>query len=197
MKVYFFAPPTEDDKMSASLKKIAEVLQREDVNVIKKVGEQVVSLSGDKITKASPEKGILFADTDGFIIEVTNFDNEIPYILAFATLQKKPILALYQKNKDPKGIPTTIIKQAKQNKVRIESYDDDSLPKLIVGFLQKLHKIHLDDQPNIKFTLRVSKRIEKYLHWKTHGTGKSKAEYLRDKIWEQMKNDAEYQKSHK
>lgn len=49
------------------------------------------------------------------------------------------------------------------------------------------------DQPSIKFTLRITPRIEKYLSWKIKNTEKTKADYLRGEIEKIMEEDDEFQ----
>ncbi|MBU1167747.1 GAF domain-containing protein, partial [Patescibacteria group bacterium] len=52
-----------------------------------------------------------------------------------------------------------------------------------------------DKIPNIKFTLRISKEIDRYLNWKVHNTKKTKADFLREAILEDlMEPDEEYKK---
>ncbi|MFC1721917.1 GAF domain-containing protein [Patescibacteria group bacterium] len=52
-------------------------------------------------------------------------------------------------------------------------------------------------RPNIKFTLRVTDDLEQYLNFKTLNTKKSKAEYVRDLLAEQMKTDDDFRKFNK
>lgn len=59
---------------------------------------------------------------------------------------------------------------------------------------QKARNIDPDKKPTIKFTLRISKEIERYLKWKVHNTDKSKADFLREVIVDDLiANDTAYQ----
>lgn len=58
----------------------------------------------------------------------------------------------------------------------------------------RARNIDPDKKPTIKFTLRISKEIERYLTWKIHNTDKSKADFLRNLLTEDViKNDQQYQ----
>jgi len=48
-------------------------------------------------------------------------------------------------------------------------------------------------RPHIKFTLRITDDLEQYLNYKTVNTKKSKAEYVRDLLEGQMKEDKDFQ----
>lgn len=51
-----------------------------------------------------------------------------------------------------------------------------------------------DKKPTIKFTLRISKEIERYLTWKIHNTDQSKADFLRNLLTEDViQEDQDYQ----
>lgn len=61
---------------------------------------------------------------------------------------------------------------------------------------QEMRKRQIDPnkKPNIKFTLRISKEIERYLAWKVNNTNNTKADFLRDAILKEiMENDENYQ----
>jgi GAF domain-containing protein len=58
----------------------------------------------------------------------------------------------------------------------------------------RARNIDPDKKPTIKFTLRISKEIERYLTWKIHNTDQSKADFLRNLLTEDViKNDHDYQ----
>ncbi|MBU1118546.1 GAF domain-containing protein [Patescibacteria group bacterium] len=60
---------------------------------------------------------------------------------------------------------------------------------------QRKRNIDPDKKPTIKFTLRISKEIERYLSWKINNTDKTKADFLREVITEDLiADDEEYQK---
>lgn len=50
------------------------------------------------------------------------------------------------------------------------------------------------DKPNIKFTLRITPRIEKYLSWKIQNTDRTKADYLREEVERLIDEDDEFEK---
>ncbi|MFH1508743.1 MAG: hypothetical protein ABIE68_01105 [bacterium] len=196
MRVYFYGPQTEDYKIKAAYEIAEHTLDRENIEYARKIGEEQ-NFSTETVKRDSKKNGVLFAGTDGFIIEVSTLSNEVSYILAFAALQKKPVLCLYKESGQPQGIPENLQNAGKISGVAVKPYTEENLPKVLISFLRKVQKSQAKDVPNIKFTLRISERIESYLHWKATGRGKSKAVYLRELLKEMMENDAEYQKDHK
>ena len=47
---------------------------------------------------------------------------------------------------------------------------------------------------NVKFTLRVSVRLERYLNWMAANKNKKKAEYLRSIVIKMLKTDEPYKR---
>jgi len=68
------------------------------------------------------------------------------------------------------------------------------LESVIVDFLHTVEKGEGRELPTIKFTLRVTTRIERYLHWKTNNTKITKADFLRELIENLIDKDQDYQR---
>ena len=75
----------------------------------------------------------------------------------------------------------------------LEHYTENGLNELLVNFIQTIERGGRE-LPKIKFTLRITSRIERYLHWKTHNTKLTKADFLREMIEEMIENDTDYQR---
>ena len=78
----------------------------------------------------------------------------------------------------------------------VKAYSQASLEKVLLLFVRKLEATQPgeDSIPNIKFTLRITRAIEQYLHWKTHNTTDSKADYLRELVGRFMEEDERYRR---
>ena len=78
--------------------------------------------------------------------------------------------------------------------LHLKSYSESTLTKVLLDFLSGVERGEGKEVPNIKFTLRITARIERYLQWKTHNSKLTKADYLRHIIEEIIDADEEYQK---
>jgi hypothetical protein len=195
MKVYFFGPKTEIENYNRSYEQIIEQLTKAGLKIFSKTESAFVTpLSEDKITEIQATGESVLHHVDGIVIEATAPDSEIGYLLAHAILQKKPTLCLYQKGAQIKKtlshlgqkIPSFII---------VKPYQKNDLESIIVDYV-KLFGIdpEYSDVPNIKFTLRISQKISHYLHWKTHNTKNTKADFLRGMIQDIIEKDEKYKK---
>ena len=79
-------------------------------------------------------------------------------------------------------------------KLHIVFYGASNLQEKILDFIRSLDQGSLRDLFNIKYTLRVSGKINDYLNWKAKKVDTRKADWLRDRIQDIMKSDSDYQK---
>lgn len=127
---------------------------------------------------------------DAFVIEATQPDPEVGYLLAYAMSQKKPVLYLVLKG-------TKIGGRLRQlpDHVVIKEYTEESVVEELMEFLRHLEQGWEDASPTIKFTLRITPQIERYLNWKANRKKITKADYLRDAIVaELLEKDEQYKK---
>lgn len=127
---------------------------------------------------------------DAFVIEATSPDPEVGYLLAYAMSQKKPVLYMVlQGTKMGKQI------QRLPDNVRLKEYEPELIREVLGEFIRSIEKVWSDAAPNIKFTLRITPQIERYLQWKSKRKKLSKADFLRDRISEDIiAKDEEYKK---
>lgn len=132
----------------------------------------------------------------GVICEMSEPEQDTLYSLAMGLMQKKPVLYLYQGKTAGKEFLRNLDK-SQRDQLTIASYTAEDLDGHIAHFLTGV-EAHPEpgDIPNIKFTLRITKRIEEYLAWRTHNLPMSKADFLRNMIEEMMASDDEYQRYH-
>ena len=195
MKVYFFGPKTDIQNYNRAYEQIIEQLTGAGLEIFSRTESNLVtSISEEKIAEIQMAGESVLNHVDGIVVEATAPDSEIGYLLAHAILQKKPTLCLYQKGAQIKKtlghlgqkIPEFII---------VKPYQKNELENIITEYV-KLFGMdpEYSDVPNIKFTLRISQKISHYLHWKTHNTKISKADFLREMIQEVIKTDEKYKK---
>lgn len=158
-----------------------------------KSGISLISNIEKKIIKGENEarKSISYDQIEAVIIEGTHIASDTVYIIATALAYKKPVLYLVEKGN---AIPDQLSYIRKDDNLGknffLKFYDPkkpvsqksgDSLQEVILDFVGLLESGEIiKERVNVKFTLRISPRIERYLNWKSLNIKKSKAEYMRD-----------------
>ncbi|MFW0837681.1 MAG: hypothetical protein ACKKL5_01645 [Candidatus Komeilibacteria bacterium] len=164
------------------------------ISVPKLLEEAGVIVFSNQTAKPSGDQ-LSFQQLDGLVIDGASDNNEAGYISALAISQKRPILYLL-----PKGaILPTELDYLRNNKevakyLLVKFYDQNNLSQRLSEFIDSLEHGKGDwDSPTIKFTWRITPRIERYLRWRTNNTGKSKADWLRAYIEDELiQKDQEY-----
>ena len=196
MKVYFLGPKTKDKKLQTTYQRVVKILERARVVTSYKINEsETIDLGKQALEQANESGETLIAKMDGFVIEVSTPSPEISYLLAYAVLQKKPTLCLCRKGVSPQVPPYLMEGKNVAKFLRVEYYSSASLERVVLKHLRSAEKgMEREEVPNIKFTLRITPKIEKYLHWKSQKKKMSKAEFLREKVLEKtIKEDKKYQ----
>ncbi len=163
-----------------------------------KNGVSLVSNVEKKMLKGENEarKSISYDQIEAVIIEGTHIASDTVYIIATALAYKKPVLYLMEKGhqipeqlsyirKDKNLGKNFFLKFYKSAGKEIETVIFDFLGLLESGSLMK-------EKVNVKFTLRISPRIERYLNWKALNIKKSKAQYVRDVLNKTATEDKTY-----
>lgn len=143
------------------------------------------------------EKGLSFANLNGLIIHHDDNNQEAGYLSALAISQKKPILYLLAKGKRlPEELSYIRNNQEVAKFLIVKFYDEQNIAKRLMEFVELVENGDSKwDMPTIKFTWRITPRIERYLQWKTVNTGKTKADWLRTYIIKELIHvDEEYEK---
>ncbi|MDD4289742.1 MAG: hypothetical protein PHH83_00505 [Patescibacteria group bacterium] len=195
MKIYYF---TNLDKLGD------KYWEQRYVDIHKfliKNGVNLVSNLEKKITRGENEakKSISYDQIEAVIIEGTNVCADSIYVIATALAYKKPVLYLMEKahtipeqleyiRKDPNLGENFFFKFYSKNDKEKSTYQN-----IISDFLNLLESGSLiKEKVNVKFTLRISPKIERYLTWKSMAEKKAKAEYVRQILDEIMTSDPEY-----
>ncbi len=191
MKIYFFGPPTGKTKIGQAYDTILSLLKKAEVEVYSNQEQTALS---EELIGIEQSGGMILDKMEAFIIEGSTPYQEIGYFLAYAISQRKPTLFLCDSSSGAKSILKFLETKSAPKFLEIKAYSDKNLEATIITFLQQIKAGGIKEVPSIKFTLRITPSIERYLHWKTHNTKKSKADFLREDIEEQMKEDEKYQR---
>lgn len=195
MYVYFFGSESENSQLAEYYQLIISYLTKSGFKVISKIpSDDAVDLRPEQMADSKKSQESFLAKMKGIVLEVTEPDPEIGYLLAYAMMQKKPALCLYQKGKNIKSVLSYLGTKPPRNLIT-RAYNENNLEKIIVDFAKRLETSPEEsDIPSIKFTLRISPRISSYLAFKTHKKNISKADWLREKIRKMITEDEEYKK---
>lgn len=196
MRVYFTADDQAEEKFQQKFSEIIGILTNAGVLVMSNLANRNLSgFSNQDLERLDQSGEVLLEKMDALIIEGTKPVSEGAYLIAIALTHKKPILYLSQKGKQ---ISKNLIHLKKDKNTSqflyLENYTDQTLITIIQNFLQRAERGEGREIPNIKFTLRITSRIERYLHWKTHNTKISKADFLRETIDDIIDDDEDYSK---
>lgn len=182
MKVLLYMPETDIADLREAFRIARSVLNRAGVTVI----------TADQ--PPAPDGQSTLDSVDAYIIEGSVPDSEVGYLLAFAIAKKKPTMLLLMKGRlRHNPLETFGQKHRVPPTISQVSYALPRLEPLLLAFLAKYTTLTVVETPSIKFTLRLTEEMEQYLHWKTHNTDRTKAEYLRDLLQRILDDDAEYQ----
>ncbi|MCR4279971.1 MAG: hypothetical protein NUV82_00925 [Candidatus Komeilibacteria bacterium] len=127
---------------------------------------------------------ISFDKIDTLFILARTENKEAGYLSALALAQKRPIVYLLPKGNALPEELDYIRQNSDVNKyLIIKFYDDKNWQNRIGEALETIERGDKRwDAPSIKFTWRLTPRIDRYLRWRTSGTQLTKADWLRDYI---------------
>jgi len=195
MQIYFSANKDAQD-LKNRFQKIIDILTNAGNSVMSDLGlQKSARFSETDIEKIRSAGQTLLEQMDALIIEATVRSPENGYLVALALTHKKPTLFLHQKGTDiDKNLLSLQKEKNTQHLLHIQSYSEDKLKNILLEFINLAEKKAGKQLPKIKFTLRITPRIERYLHWKTHNTKISKADFLREEIEKMIEKDEEFKK---
>lgn len=146
--------------------------------------------------KSNTTNSLSFDRLNGLIIGGGAKNQEAGYLIALAISQKKPILYLLQKGQ-PLPDELLFIKNNKDVSkfLIIKYFSKENIKKRLAEFIDLIENGDAKwDAPTVKFTWRITPRIERYLRWKMAMSGKTKADWLRNHIVKEIiANDSDYQ----
>jgi hypothetical protein len=184
MKIYYYSSNAEQDSDSKQI-----------VSWLKKSGVQVMDNSSANIRLQSSNSEQSFSKVDALVVHGKKMDAKSGYWTALALSQNKDVLCLLpQGSKVDEALSSLQADNTVAKKLHVVFYQVDDLQEKILDFLRLLDQDSLRDLFNIKYTLRVSRKINDYLNWKADKLGVRKADWLRDQIQDIIKDDSDYKK---
>lgn len=193
MRIYFFTP---DKELTETHRHFIRILSENGTQVLSNVGDSsVIPESEARRLEESGEP--LLAKVDGLVIDGSRLDPQSGYLVAYAVTNHKPVLYLM-----PKGIVLEeSLRQLENNRTSgrffaMKYYSQATLEKILKDFIKKVELVSGIEVPMLKFTLRITPSIDRYLQWKTHNTTLTKADFLRKAVIEEViKKDKDYEKT--
>jgi len=183
MKLFLSGQPSEEGRLL--VKQIDQALS--DLGVIVFTNEN----------QSAQNNNLSFDRLNGLVVTGSETNQDAGYLMALAISQKKPTLYLLRKGTLLPGELSYLQNNKEVSKYLVIKYFDSlSLVKRLAEFVDLLENGDKQwDVPSVKFTLRVTPRIERYLRWQSAHTGKTKADWLRGHIVQEIiTQDKEYQK---
>ncbi len=157
--------------------------------------KNISGFSSQDLERIGQSGEVMLEKVDALVIEGTRPLPESGYLVALALAHKKSILYLVEKGASTNKNLMHLLKDKNTAKlINLVEYTEKSLDQEVLNFLQTVEKGEGREIPSIKFTLRITPRIERYLYWKTHNTKISKADYLRNMIEGLIDEDKDYRK---
>lgn len=196
MKIYFFASRSEKRTNLENQARIKKLLESAGLVVLTNVHASN-ELALNMRERASEHGQNILDQMDAIVIEGSGSDPEIGYLLAYGISARKPTLYFIEQGSQSNNPLVFLAKKNIPNYIIVKTYTSSTLEATFYDMINRLENQEFAEAPTIKFTLRITHQIEQYLHWKTHNTKLSKADYLRQLIEQVMKNDEQYYKKRK
>lgn len=176
MRIYFY---TNQETNNPEAKEIVSYLRRAEIEVI----SSLTVLSDKPLERV-----------DVFVFQGEKLDAKASYLIALALAQNKKVLCLLpMPSKPDESLQMLIQNKNLAKNLSVESYASDNLREKLAKFLSSINKSTVRDLFDIKYTLRVSSRINDYLNWKARQEKIKKADWIRDKIQNIITDDEAYQ----
>lgn len=177
MRIYFFTNQNDE-----SVKQVAACLQRSGVSVFANQPQFSSAVKTD-LSLEKMQAVVIYgpeAQTAG-------------YLVAAALSQKKPVLYLLPKgNLFPEELKYLQGNRQLSNLFLIKFVTLETVEEIIYNFLELLETGELrQENVSIKFTFRLSPRLERYLNWKSAKEKVSKADWLRQFLTDSVINKDE------
>lgn len=186
MRIYFFGPPTERSDLKRTYDTLLSLFRRAGVELSYQTDHLEIGLPKELVDRVDARGGMLLDEMHALILEGSVPNQELGFFLAHALATKKPTLFLYAGVREQDTLLKYLGGERLPSSLVIKRYTKENLEDVTLAFLRSLGQKEIREVPRIKFTLRVTKTIEKYLWWKTHNTDKTKADFIREKLEEMI-----------
>ncbi|MBI2426997.1 MAG: hypothetical protein HYV34_04055 [Candidatus Kerfeldbacteria bacterium] len=191
MMVYLFGARKRTQELSPFFDKMTRMFVRANLEVVTNLRPKELE---EAKRRAKEVEGMMLLDQiNAFVIEASTPDPEIGYILAHAVVYKKPTLMIYTRGNAPRELLHNFKQRDVSSFLMFRIYTAHNLDRLLFDFLAWLDVMPEKDMPSIKFTLRLSPNISRFLEWKGAQMKLAKADFLRALIEGEMKDDRSFQ----
>lgn len=194
MRMYFYGPPTDVERLRETYALIRRLLKQADVSLSSNTQHPEADLEPEEANAVESRGGRLLDIMDGIVIEGSTQDPEVGYLLAYAIAQKRPTLFLSERGSPGRQILRYLDERKIPKVCQIRYYSQKTLAWLLTEFMKTIDSREVKEIPRIKFTLRITPTIDEYLEWKTRNTKLKKADFLREEIDRLIAKDEEFQK---
>jgi hypothetical protein len=192
MRAYFFRPLISTKELDTQYQRIVDILKKSGLFVVASSDENNADFKKEELEQMNASGEILMDKMDCVIIEASKPDQEIGYLLAYAISQKKPLLYLYQRGTPERVAYGYLTKKNIPEFIQMKSYTSADLEEQIMEFVNSIG-VGVKEKPTIKFTLRLTPRMERYLASRAKRAKVNKADYLREIVEEMMKKNDHYE----
>lgn len=179
MIVHFIASSLWTSKNSQRKKIIAEAVQNTGHSMSKNSSEireveMAEGLLDDSDWENICREELSAADrADLLIVEASNKGSfGVGYVAAVCLDRKKPTLLLLEKG----SLQGSFINGLKHPLLTRGEYDAENLAEIVIDFIQQ----NTVSSKDLRFNFVIDRQIYNYLRWRSHTSGKTKAEVVRD-----------------
>ncbi|RJO59803.1 hypothetical protein C4546_00335 [Candidatus Parcubacteria bacterium] len=195
MRIYFFQAPSDKARFENVRQEILDILEMKKIFYVTSDGRNSFDIPAEELEALNESGGSMLDKMDALIIEGSTPNADIGYLLAYAMSLRRPVLYLYDKDISNKGVLKFLGNRQIPSNIHVKSYSGGQAKEIVEKFLTGLQGEEAQALPTIKFTLRITPQMERYLQWKAKKFKMTKADFLREKISEEiMKNDEEYKR---
>jgi nucleoside 2-deoxyribosyltransferase len=184
MKIFFIGSKKESELYQQSLD-VLKAIEKFDHTVDKSQMQTSYEQEIAHMEEAYKNNYNAIKKCDVVVVEASGFSSGIGFLVATALNEKKPVLALHNKNTNASTSVT--LKSVKNKHFKFAEYTENDLEQILKSFFQETKSI-LDT----KFILIISPEIDHYLQWVSDNRRMHKAQVVRLALEEGMEKDKEY-----
>ena len=197
LKIYIASAADDKGNPSEQIIKIADFLKTAGVLVLSNIKSLAAgSLSAQEVAHAESLGQILLDKVDAFIIDGTNPNSDAGHIIAYALFRKKHILYIIAGGRQ---LDYTLKLLTKRKESAPFFHVRRAAPQMLLRHTKDFMRLLSIEPkeaeiPSIKFTLRITPKIDHYLSWRASRSNVKKADFLREMIEGEVKKDEFYRK---
>lgn len=147
----------------------------------------------EDINQESEEESTLYTrrmydwikQADIVLVEATKSVFGAGFEIAVSLQLGKPVIVLFQPRDDNQP---HVLKGVSSDRLQVIDYNEETLKEVL-----KLSLDYAAEQRNVRFTFFIPPDIQQYLNWITKTTKRSRAEYIRGFIEEEMKKNKKWE----